>query len=561
MSTSRKLAALGAVTATATLFSLASCTAILGDFTTSAAAGSDGGPAGDGSQSGDGAPQGDGGPGVGTFTIAATPSTEFIQPGKTAQVAITVARNQLADPITIAITGLPAGVIAAPLDIAAGAASGSLVLTAAASAIVGTNASATITATSGTVTAAPQKLDVTVSGPTGTLDTSYPATLPFTSALGVIGDALVQADGKILLFGTFHKVAGDAPSLVMRLNPDATIDTTFTLGAIKTAVASPAALAVAGLLQTDGKIVVAWTQGAGGVLNFTRLTAAGTLDPTWTVNPATSTVSTNGGFVSESPQVVALAEDKDGSLVYGQFQDSSTVLAWRFTSAGIADPSLGTMGNFGNRTFAKAEPVLSISNVQSVFPQTDGTYYFLGYGVGEPVLSMDVLARTTSAFVADTTFGPSTSKGGWETVSGKFNVNESVQIGNTVYSAGIISGSCTTSVTFCVASFTVASGDATVVGLECPTTTTGLGCNDAAVRIAVGPSSTLLVAGFSTIAGGVPIVARYTTSPLTVDTTFGNHGVAALRGAQTPVAVVPAPDGTTLIFDQDATYPIQRVWP
>ncbi|HEX7663218.1 MAG TPA: delta-60 repeat domain-containing protein [Polyangiaceae bacterium] len=547
---------------------LAACTSILGDFDVAPnGVDNDASNPGDGSPGTDGAPtDGSSGEGAapGTYLLSAD-SIVFVKAGATATVAVKLDRNAFDAAVDVTVTGLPAGVTASPLTVAAGATTGTLTLTAAAAAVVGAEAKASVASTSGTVTAPAAVVDVAVSGPTGTLDPSFPAALPYGAGLGTIQDAVLQPDGDVVLFGTFHQAAGDAPSLVMRVHPDMTVDSTFTLGAIATnASASPIGTAVAGLLQADGKIVVAWTEGASSKLNISRLTASGTLDPTFG-NPSTSTVSTSGTFPTTSPEVVGLDIDKNGSIVYGQMLDSSTVQAWRFTSAGVADSTLGVLGNYGNKTFTKAEPVLQLGTINAIFPQTDGTYYFLGYGTGEPGLSMDTLARTTSGFVLDTTFGPSSGKLGWETGNGKFNINESLQIGNTIYSTGITAASCTSNVTYCVASWTLSAGDAVGNGPICPTTTTGLGCNDTSIRIAKGPGTTIITAGYSTFLGGA-VVARYTTSPLAVDTSFGNAGVGRLTkstGASDiyPVAVLTTAQGTTLVFNHDPSKAIQRFWP
>lgn len=573
----RKSTIVSSLAAGAVLLGLASCTAILGDFDVASQSEADAGPDGslnDGSNDG----SNDGTDGTTPAVALSAPLSVFVQAGQTANVPITLHRTVDDAPATIAVTGLPANVSAATLTLPGGTATGdekaTLVLTATTAATLGAVGTASISASTNGAHADPVTMRVTVSGPPGSVDTTFPATLPFDPSLGTVDDAVVLPDGKLLLFGTFHQSAGDAPALVVRVNADATIDSSFTVGAIATsASASPIAAGIVGLVQPDGKILVAWLQGASSVLHVTRLTPGGALDATWH-DPTTATVSTSDPFPVGSPQIVPFTLTGDGSVVTAQVLDSSNVQAWRFTSAGALDPTLGSVGNYGNATFTYGDPANSFSTSAStgtsIFELATGNFIWLGDGTGTGShFSGQVIGRTTSAFVLDTTFGPSGNQHGWEW-GNRFNdlMGESVLAGDTIYTAVQKGGGgCVTDVDFCLSAWKLGANDATTgVGI-CPDTTTGLGCSDAAVRIAHGPNGTLLVAGFSSTLS-LPVAARFTIGPpLAVDTTFGTNGVAKLRGVggasaiETPVAIVSMPDGTTMVFNHDTQYPIQRLWP
>ena len=127
----------------------------------------------------------------------------------------------------------------------------------------------------------------------GSLDTTFT-----NGANHVVESLAVQADGKILVGGSFTTLAGRPRSYLGRLNADSSLDTTFTNGANNRVVS----LAI----QTDGKIL------AGGLFTtlagqsrsrLGRLNADGSLDPT---------------FTSEANnEVCGLAIQADGKILVG----------------------------------------------------------------------------------------------------------------------------------------------------------------------------------------------------------------------------------------------------
>ncbi|MBS1797003.1 MAG: VCBS repeat-containing protein [Acidobacteria bacterium] len=118
----------------------------------------------------------------------------------------------------------------------------------------------------------------------GELDPTLTASA-YGSVKGTVYVARVQPDGKVLIGGNFMEVNGFAASGLARLNPDGSVDTSFSgpdffsfngLGADVTSI----------VLQSDGKILVAGSIfGADGGFNrgVRRLNPDGSLDPTWTI--------------------------------------------------------------------------------------------------------------------------------------------------------------------------------------------------------------------------------------------------------------------------------------
>src|SRR5437867_3626892 len=93
-----------------------------------------------------------------------------------------------------------------------------------------------------------------------------------------------QADGKILIGGSFTSVAGAAHTNIARLYPDGRVDNTFNLAAINDNC--PICSIVVGFAaQGDGKTLVAGgfrTLGGQPRPGLARLNADGSLDPAFT---------------------------------------------------------------------------------------------------------------------------------------------------------------------------------------------------------------------------------------------------------------------------------------
>ncbi len=166
----------------------------------------------------------------------------------------------------------------------------------------------------------------------GSVDSSFNTGTAFGAGVGVnVSKILLQADGKILVFGLFSGYNGTAVTNIVRLNTDGSLDTTFNSGG-------------AGLvgsyiqdadIQSDGKIVIAgqFTQ-YNGVNRYgvARLNTDGSLDTTFV--PATDSSDT-------SIEAVHIQSDNK-VLIAGGFYTVGGVtrnLLARLTSTGSLDSS------------------------------------------------------------------------------------------------------------------------------------------------------------------------------------------------------------------------------
>lgn len=140
----------------------------------------------------------------------------------------------------------------------------------------------------------------------GTLDASFSAS--FTNASSPFANVraiAVQADGKIIVGGSFNTVGGQTRNSIARLNADGTLDATF----------DPNAGEFSGVnavtLQPDGKILVGgvFTNiGGANRIRIARLNADGTADATFT-SPFTAAPNGRG--------IYAIALQPDGKIIAG----------------------------------------------------------------------------------------------------------------------------------------------------------------------------------------------------------------------------------------------------
>jgi uncharacterized delta-60 repeat protein len=167
--------------------------------------------------------------------------------------------------------------------------------------------------------------------PDGTTDATFNA--GGTGANGFISTIVLQPDGKILVGGGFITFNDQPLPLVVRLNSDGSVDSSFTFG---TAASIRQISSIA--LQSDGKILV----GSGATLNggiqtdgLVRLLPNGAVDSSFNIG----TNLTQGGIIS------AILVQADGNILIGgsfdNFNSNGQRLRWlvRLTSTGVVDPS------------------------------------------------------------------------------------------------------------------------------------------------------------------------------------------------------------------------------
>ncbi len=187
----------------------------------------------------------------------------------------------------------------------------------------------------------------------------------------------LQADGKLLIGGTFTSVGGTGRSRIARLNPDGTLDAAFNPGANGT-VRTVA-------IQADGKIVAGGQFGtfAGGTRAYiARVGADGVLDADF--DPVMNSY------------VNCLALQKDGKIVVGGEFNLVGTVARNFAARLNADGDMETAFNP-----APNAPVRCLA------VQTDGKIYIGGDFQSLGTTARNRLARLGPDGVPDATFIPS----------------------------------------------------------------------------------------------------------------------------------------------------------
>jgi uncharacterized delta-60 repeat protein len=138
----------------------------------------------------------------------------------------------------------------------------------------------------------------------GSLDTSFnPSSF---NADGSVFSIAVQADGKVLIVGSFTTYNGIARNRIARLNADGSLDTSFNPGSGANDIVRTLAL------QADGKVLIGgWFSSYNGTARrIARLNANGSLDTTF--SPGTGAIS----------DINSIALQTDGKvLIGGIFQD------------------------------------------------------------------------------------------------------------------------------------------------------------------------------------------------------------------------------------------------
>jgi uncharacterized delta-60 repeat protein len=130
---------------------------------------------------------------------------------------------------------------------------------------------------------------------------------------GSAADLVIQSDGKIVVVGTQNRndVAGlSGDFVVVRYNPDGSLDTSFGSGGVVLSELRGEALGV--VLQPDGKIVVAGYSGLSDVSLDTALVryeADGSLDPSFD-DDGIAVVDLGGGLRDAALDVVVQADGK-----------------------------------------------------------------------------------------------------------------------------------------------------------------------------------------------------------------------------------------------------------
>jgi uncharacterized delta-60 repeat protein len=175
--------------------------------------------------------------------------------------------------------------------------------------------------------------------------------------MGAVQCLALQADGKILLGGTFTSVAGQTRDSFVRLNADGSIDPGFNPGANSSVLSL--------VIQADGKILVGgnFTRMAGqSCTNLARLNLDGSLDASFTPGSVTGAA---GRFQVQSPSVTSFGLQTDGTILIGGI---FTSIGGQMRTNLAALDSDGTLSG----TFNPAPGGSIVSSLNTVALQTDG---------------------------------------------------------------------------------------------------------------------------------------------------------------------------------------------
>lgn len=218
----------------------------------------------------------------------------------------------------------------------------------------------------------------------GTVDNSFNSG---TGCDALVTDVKIQTDGKILILGAFSSYNNIACNRIARLNPDGTLDNSFTAGTIANNGFSFSLSVMA--VQPDGKLLIGGifsTYNGVNVKNIALLNIDGSLDTTF--------VTTIGQF-QLIELIVVLPTSK--ILVIGQSTVSSQTGTTRITRLNV-DGSFDSTYN-GSVT----------GRINDVQMQADGKMLIGGSFSNYQLTPRNNIARLNINGTLDTTFDPGTS--------------------------------------------------------------------------------------------------------------------------------------------------------
>ncbi|WP_299518331.1 MopE-related protein, partial [uncultured Flavobacterium sp.] len=213
----------------------------------------------------------------------------------------------------------------------------------------------------------------------GSLDTTFNTG---SGANNAVSTTALQADGKIIIGGSFSSFNGTSRNSIARLNPDGSLDTTFNPGSGTNYSVSTTAI------QSDGKIIIG---GSFDSVNGTernriaRLNTDGSLDTTF-----------DPGLGPDTP-IITAAIQPDGKIIIGGDFGSFNGTTIRRLARLNADGSLDT-------TFNQGSGVLATVRTASI--QSDGKIIIGGLFSSYNGITRNRIARLNTNGSLDTTFDP-----------------------------------------------------------------------------------------------------------------------------------------------------------
>jgi len=216
--------------------------------------------------------------------------------------------------------------------------------------------------------------------PNGSRDTgfNYDANGGYQGANGMINALAVQSDQRVLIGGRFTRVNGILQNGIARLEPDGSLDTSFTRGSglLDSDGSSGTVYSIA--LQSDGKILIggSWRDSydGQGSLDFDRLNADGTLD-----------MSFRGQALGPVNSIFVQGDKK--ILIGGYFQGM-------FSAAGR---NVARCNADGSIDFSFVPADTGLTEVLAVAAQADGGVLAGGYG-GRALVRLNANGSVDSTF-------------------------------------------------------------------------------------------------------------------------------------------------------------------
>ncbi len=206
----------------------------------------------------------------------------------------------------------------------------------------------------------------------GSLDTAFgvggKATTPIGTSGGSANSVVIQTDGKIIAIGS--GVVGSAYNFALvRYNIDGSLDSSFgTGGKVTTAIGSSSSFAYFGIIQSDGKIVVAG-HSANSVYDFAlaRYNTDGSLDSFFGTGGKVTTNINN----SSNDDISSVGIQSDGKIImtgynYYGVGNTTKIEVARYTGNGLLDNSFGSGGivttSIGDRGDASTSSLIQPDN-------------------------------------------------------------------------------------------------------------------------------------------------------------------------------------------------------
>lgn len=170
-----------------------------------------------------------------------------------------------------------------------------------------------------------------------------------TGANGTVRASAIDSSNKIIIGGKFTNYNGTARSYIARLNSDGTNDTNFNIG---TGIGISSSDGIEGIhaiaIQSDGKILIGgyFTSFNGTTRNsIARLNTDGTLDTSFA-----------SGFATDSAIVYSIVIQSDGRILVGgsfaNYSSTSTNNIVRLNTNGTIDSTFITGTGFDNEVYA-----------------------------------------------------------------------------------------------------------------------------------------------------------------------------------------------------------------